>query len=64
MKSFAPGTLDQADANEQRTNFGVSASLWKGSSGGPCVLLDGFEAGGIIGLGKNDSFFKLEALMK
>ena len=58
MKSFAPGTLDKAEANDQRTVFGVSASLWKGSSGGPCVLLDGFEGGAIIGLGKNVSSFQ------
>ncbi|KAL9099348.1 MAG: hypothetical protein Q9163_005139 [Psora crenata] len=50
MKSFAPGTLDQADANDKRTILGVSASLWKGSSGGPCVLLDGSGAGAVIGL--------------
>ncbi len=32
--------------------FGVSALLRKGFSGGPCIVLDGVEAGGIIGLGK------------
>lgn len=32
--------------------YGVSATLWKGSSGGPCIILEGPEAGRIIGLGK------------
>jgi len=62
MKSFAPGTLDKADANDKRTVFGVSTSLWKGSSGGPCVLLDGLEGGAIIGLGKNVSWFSSRKL--
>lgn len=53
MKSFAPGTLDFAAANGESMIWGVSASLWKGSSGGPCIVLDGEKAGGIIGLGKS-----------
>ena len=57
MKSFAPGTLDMANATGDFTRFGVSSSLWKGSSGGPCVLLDGNEAGGIIGLGNDFLLF-------
>lgn len=63
MKNFAPGTLDKEHANDERTVFEVSASLWKGSSGGPCVLLDGIEGGAIIGLGK-ESFlvFQVESL--
>ena len=60
MKSFAPGTLDKADANTERTVFGVSSSLWKGSSGGPCILLDGPKAGAIIGIGK--TFFSFTNL--
>ena len=59
MKSFAPGTLDKGNANANRTLFGVSASLWKGSSGGPCVMLDGATPGAIIGLGEN-SFLPLD----
>jgi hypothetical protein len=55
MRSFAPGTLDKIDSRGNVTRFGVSASLWKGSSGGPCVLLSGTEAGKIIGLGKKIS---------
>ena len=60
MKIFAPGTLDKAEVTlgtlnsegqDEHTRFGVSCSLWKGSSGGPCVLLDGAGSGGIIGLG-------------
>ncbi len=57
MKSFAPGTLDCAEARDETILLGVSASLWKGSSGGPCILLDGEEGGAIIGLGKNISSF-------
>lgn len=53
LRCFAPGTLDQAAAEDERAIFGVSCSLWKGSSGGPCVLLDGPNAGAIIGLGKD-----------
>lgn len=51
MRIFAPGTLDKTTAEDEWAIFGVSCSLWKGSSGGPCVLLDGPEAGAIIGLG-------------
>ena len=50
MKVFAPGTLDKADANDKRTTFGVSTSLSKSSSGGPCVLLNEIGGGAIIGL--------------
>jgi hypothetical protein len=55
MKSFAPGTLDKIEGRGNIVRFGVSASLWKGSSGGPCVLLSGIGAGKIIGLGKKFS---------
>jgi hypothetical protein len=55
MKSFAPGTLDKIEARSNIVRFGVSASLWKGSSGGPCMLLAGIGAGTIIGLGKKIS---------
>lgn len=51
MKTFAPGTLDKANANAESAIFGVSSSLWKGSSGGACVLIDGIKGGSIIGLG-------------
>lgn len=62
MRGLAPGTLDKGDTNEKRTIFGASSSLWKGSSGGPCVLLDEFEGGFIIGLGNTFSFvFKSRA---
>lgn len=57
MKSFAPGTLDRIEARSNIVRLGVSSSLWKGSSGGPCILLTGIEAGAIIGLGKNISSF-------
>lgn len=50
-RTFAPGTLDKADAHNERVTFGVSCSVWKGSSGGPCVVMDGDAAGGIMGLG-------------
>ena len=50
MKTMAPGTWDHAEAGPDRTRLGVSCSLWKGTSGGPCVLLDGLKGGGIIGL--------------
>ena len=52
MKSFSPGTIDKGEARPTMVKLGVSASVWKGGSGGPCVLLDGIEAGKIIGLGK------------
>lgn len=61
MKSFAPGTLDNARINDGLLLYGVSASLWKGSSGGPCVLLDGSENGRIIGLGEK-TFFSVTKL--
>ncbi|MCJ1464633.1 hypothetical protein MMC07_003246 [Pseudocyphellaria aurata] len=57
MRSFAPGTLDLADATEKKTVFGVSSSLWNGSSGGPCVMLDGSEGGAIIGLVRGYDLF-------
>lgn len=57
MKSYASGTLDLGLATEISTRLGVSCSLWKGSSGGPCVVLDGASSGGIVGLGKNFYFF-------
>lgn len=37
MKRFAPGTLRTLVTNALL--FGVSCSLWKGSSGGPCVVI-------------------------
>jgi hypothetical protein len=52
MKSFAPGTVDRVDEGVNVIMYGVSASLWKGSSGGPCVQLEGGSAGAIFGLGK------------
>ena len=52
FRNFAPGTLDSGYAEELRSAMGVSCSLWKGSSGGPCILLEGQYAGAIIGLGK------------
>ena len=55
MRGFAPGTLDKIEARGNDIRLGVSASLWKGSSGGPCVLLSGIGAGKIIGLGKKIS---------
>ena len=53
LKSFAPGTLDALRADEKSVLMGVSSSLWKGSSGGPCVILEGPLAGAIIGTGKS-----------
>lgn len=52
MRSFAPGTLDKAIPGGQCTAFGVSSTVWKGASGGPCVLLDGPTSGKIIGLSR------------
>ena len=52
LKSFAPGTIDVADATTNAFRYGISASLWKGSSGGPCLILEGPLAGAIIGTGK------------
>lgn len=51
-RCFSPGLLDEAEFNDKNVLYGVSASLWKGNSGGPCIVLDGNEAGGILGLGK------------
>ncbi|KAL8918898.1 MAG: hypothetical protein Q9208_007079 [Pyrenodesmia sp. 3 TL-2023] len=50
-RCFAPGTLDVADADPSQILYGVSSTLWKGSSGGPCVILSGDEGGRILGLG-------------
>ena len=50
FRSVAPGNFDFAHATEGGIYYGVSASLWKGSGGGPCILLDGPNAGKIIGL--------------
>lgn len=55
LKSFAPGTVDKADAATNAFRYGVSASLWMGASGGPCFLLEGAMAGAIIGTGKKIS---------
>ena len=52
LKSLAPGTLDNAVAINNCVKLGVSCSLWKGSSGGPCFLLNEVGAGAIIGHGK------------
>jgi hypothetical protein len=59
FKSFAPGTIDFADAKSNAFRYGISASVWKGSSGGPCFLLDGPLAGAIIGTGKKSAMFKM-----
>ena len=61
MRCCAPGTLDRANYKEE-TIFGVSSTLWKGSSGGPCVILDGPSAGAIIGLGKHPPLLKMDEL--
>lgn len=55
MKSFAPGTVDYANGASKVIRYGVSASVWKGSSGGPCIILEGPSAGAIIGTGKRIS---------
>jgi hypothetical protein len=60
LKSFAPGTIDFADAKSNAFRYGISASLWKGSSGGPCFLLDGPLPGAIIGTGKKSAVFKMD----
>ncbi|KAL8914845.1 MAG: hypothetical protein Q9171_000681 [Xanthocarpia ochracea] len=65
MMSFCPGHLDSGDTNEARMILGVSCTLWKGSSGGPCVLLDGLGAGRIIGLGMRAArLFSLPAVLR
>lgn len=51
MKSVGSGSLVAADRQGDRVKYGVTVPLWYGSSGGPCVLLDGPRAGQIIGLG-------------
>lgn len=56
MKSFAPGTFDNATTVGDQLLYGVSATLWKGSSGGPCIILDGQQNGKIMGLGKKGVF--------
>ena len=55
LKSFAPETIDHANAEINTFRYGISASVWKGSSGGPCFLLEGPMAGAIIGIGKKIS---------
>lgn len=57
FRSFAPGSLDKAEISGRGPTFGVSSTLWKGSSGGPCFFLDGKLAGVIIGLGKHFPYF-------
>lgn len=59
LKSFAPGTVDYANGHDKDIRYGVSASVWKGSSGGPCIILEGPLAGAIIGTGKKFSRLKL-----
>lgn len=59
-KSFAPGTIDHAEVQTNAVRFGISASIWKGSSGGPCFLLDGPMAGAIIGTGKKFPVLKAD----
>ena len=61
LKSLAPGTIDNASGSEESVKIGVSCTLWKGTSGGPCILLDGHEAGAIIGHGEIDNSFRLQA---
>lgn len=53
LKNFMPGIVDDAMKVGQAYRFGVSASVWKGSSGDPCVLLEGPKGGAIIGTGKS-----------
>ena len=52
LKSCALGLLVYAASDAKCMRFGVTASLWKGASGGPCVLLEGPTAGAIVGMGK------------
>ncbi|KAL8958306.1 MAG: hypothetical protein Q9183_005864, partial [Haloplaca sp. 2 TL-2023] len=50
-RCLAPGTIDKAEANDDHILYGIiSSTPWKGSSGAPCVVLDGPKAGRIIGL--------------
>ncbi|CAO1605460.1 hypothetical protein XANCAGTX0491_008978 [Xanthoria calcicola] len=49
-RSMAAGTLDHAAIYQEHIYYGVSSSLWRGSSGGPCVIMEGEHAGRIIGL--------------
>jgi hypothetical protein len=60
FKSLASGTIDHADAQTNTFKYGISASLWKGSSGGPCFLLEGAMAGAIIGTGKKFPMLKAD----
>lgn len=63
-RCIAPGTLDKAEANADHILYGISSTLWKGSSGGPCVVLDGNKAGRIVGLGKSyASLYTLRSLL-
>ncbi len=56
---FAPGTLHKATAEDEWAISGVSCTLWKGFSRGPCVLLDGRA---IIGLGMEFPSFQSRLL--
>ncbi len=51
MKSVGSGSLVLAEIQDDHVKYGVTIPLWYGSSGGPCVVLDGPRAGQIIGLG-------------
>ena len=51
--------MDYANEHDKVVKYGVSGSVWKGSSGGPCVILEGPLAGAIIGTGEK-SFTKLK----
>ena len=50
MKIFAPGTLDRAEKLPSTIRYGISASVWKGANGGPCIILEGAMAGAFIGI--------------
>ncbi|KAL8884202.1 MAG: hypothetical protein Q9215_007695 [Flavoplaca cf. flavocitrina] len=57
QKTYSQGELDHVDAHDERITFGVSCSVWKGASGGPCVVLDGTAAGCVLGLGTSRILF-------
>ncbi|KAL8994378.1 MAG: hypothetical protein Q9169_005642 [Polycauliona sp. 2 TL-2023] len=61
-RCMMPGTLDAARVHAEHVVFGVSASLWQGSSGGPCVVLVGKNAGRIVGLGMKTPVFTCRRL--
>lgn len=63
-KYVAHGSVDRVDVGVDSVLFGVSASTWKGSSGGPCVITEGPLTGAIIGLGKNLSYSNIDLDLK